>query len=329
MLDGETLAHRMAARLAAVCDPVLEVGRGVSGLPSRDRAARRLGAARRARGGRATPCGSGEWSPPRCSWPSISRVSAFRVLELLRDWPGAPTAVPEAGGRLQPVCARYGPDALLAAGSLVIGGVRSLHVLLDVVDYDVVPEAVWRSIASGGHLRRRRHSRATPSGWASTSRGYRDRCECSVWSGGAARRAVTSVRVRTIDGDRVLDKPDKLVTEEPMEIRVHGPGQEPRPLAITMRTPGNDFELAVGFCLTEGILEGADDLATVAYCLAGEGEQEYNVVTVALRDGRALTHPSADSSPTPVVACAARRRSTRSNSTATRWPTRRPSGSRW
>src|SRR5438876_3131203 len=68
-----------------------------------------------------------------------------------------------------------------------------------------------------------------------------------------------------------------------MEIRLHGPGQEPEPFAITMRTPGNDFELAVGFCLTEGLLRSADELDTVAYCLAGEGEQEYNVVTVKLR----------------------------------------------
>ncbi|MEX1009171.1 MAG: formate dehydrogenase accessory sulfurtransferase FdhD [Acidimicrobiia bacterium] len=106
-----------------------------------------------------------------------------------------------------------------------------------------------------------------------------------------ARRAVTSVRVRALDGERVFDRPDKLVTEEPMEIRVHGPGQEPRPLVVTMRTPGNDFELAVGFCLTEGILDGADDLDTVAYCLAGEGEQEFNVVTVTLRRPVALDGP--------------------------------------
>jgi FdhD protein len=102
---------------------------------------------------------------------------------------------------------------------------------------------------------------------------------------------VTSFRVRALDGDHVLDKPDKVVTEEPMEIRVHGPGQEPRPLAVTMRTPGNDFELAVGFCVTEGILERADDLATVAYCLAGQGEQEYNVVTVSLRRRVVLDAP--------------------------------------
>ena len=102
-------------------------------------------------------------------------------------------------------------------------------------------------------------------------------------SSGPARRAITSVRVCAVDGDTVRDRPDKVVTEEPMEIRLHGPGQEPEALAVTMRTPGNDFELAVGFCLTEGLLESPDDLDTVAYCLAGEGEQEYNVVTVKVR----------------------------------------------
>src|SRR4051812_14317618 len=68
-----------------------------------------------------------------------------------------------------------------------------------------------------------------------------------------------------------------------MEIRLHGPGQEPEALAVTMRTPGNDFELAVGFCVTEGLLRSPDDLDTVAYCLAGQGEQEYNIVTVKVR----------------------------------------------
>jgi FdhD protein len=99
----------------------------------------------------------------------------------------------------------------------------------------------------------------------------------------AARRPVTSVRVCAVDGETVRERPDKVVTEEPMEIRLHGPGQEPEALAVTMRTPGNDFELAVGFCLTEGLLHSADELDTVAYCLAGQGEQEYNIVTVKVR----------------------------------------------
>ena len=45
-----------------------------------------------------------------------------------------------------------------------------------------------------------------------------------------------------------------------MEIRVHGPGQDPEPLVVTMRTPGNDFDLAVGFCITEGVIDANSGL---------------------------------------------------------------------
>jgi FdhD protein len=97
------------------------------------------------------------------------------------------------------------------------------------------------------------------------------------------RRPTTSVRVRALDDGQVIERPDRLVTEEPMEIRVHGPGQQPVPLAVTMRTPGADFELAVGFCVTEGIVTSPTEVASVAYCVEG-GEQRYNVVTVRLRE---------------------------------------------
>jgi FdhD protein len=97
------------------------------------------------------------------------------------------------------------------------------------------------------------------------------------------RRPVTPVRVQAVDDDRIHERPDRLVTEEPMEIRVHGPGQEPEALAVTMRTPGSDFELAAGFCRTEGIIDGAADVGSVAYCLEGTGPQHYNVVTLGLR----------------------------------------------
>ena len=101
----------------------------------------------------------------------------------------------------------------------------------------------------------------------------------------ATRRPVTPVRVRALDVGRPIERPDRLATEEPMEIRVHGPGAPAEAVAVTMRTPGHDFELAVGFCRTEGLLTGTDDLAEVRYCLADEldAEQEYNVVTVATR----------------------------------------------
>ena len=105
------------------------------------------------------------------------------------------------------------------------------------------------------------------------------------------RRPTTSVRVQAWTDATLRARPDKIVTEEPMEIRIHAPGQDARPLVVIMRTPGNDFELAVGFCLTEGIIDGAADLAEVRYCLGPNAEQEYNVVTVATRgavdlDGR-------------------------------------------
>ncbi len=97
------------------------------------------------------------------------------------------------------------------------------------------------------------------------------------------RRPTTSVRVQAWTEGSLRDRPDKIVTEEPMEIRIHGLGQDAKSLVVIMRTPGHDFELAVGFCVTEGIINDADELAEVRYCLGPNAEQEYNVVTVSTR----------------------------------------------
>jgi len=68
-----------------------------------------------------------------------------------------------------------------------------------------------------------------------------------------------------------------------MEVRVGGPNQEPVNVAVTMRTPGSDFELATGFLYTEGLVAGNQDIASVAYCELPADEQQFNVVTVRLR----------------------------------------------
>jgi FdhD protein len=97
------------------------------------------------------------------------------------------------------------------------------------------------------------------------------------------RRTVTPARVIAVRPGRHLHVPDRLATEEPMEIRAAGPGQEPRAVAVTMRTPGHDFELAVGFLVTEGLIAGGRDVATVRYCdLPADEEQRFNIVTVGL-----------------------------------------------
>lgn len=80
-----------------------------------------------------------------------------------------------------------------------------------------------------------------------------------------------------------LNRPrsEVLATEEPFEIRLNADGQEFK-ATVTMRTPGNDFELAVGFLYAESVLAGKQDLHSVRYCQPAD-EQQYNVVTVDLR----------------------------------------------
>jgi FdhD protein len=98
------------------------------------------------------------------------------------------------------------------------------------------------------------------------------------------RRNATPVRVLTVRGGHRSERPDVVASEEPMEIRAHGPGQEPVRVAVTMRTPGGDFELAAGFLFTEGLI-GHDDVRQVAYCEDVDTEdQRYNVITVALAE---------------------------------------------
>jgi FdhD protein len=85
------------------------------------------------------------------------------------------------------------------------------------------------------------------------------------------------------DGSSGRTRPDRVVTEEPMAIRLAGPRQDPADVSVTMRTPGHDFELAVGFCWNEGLIADPDQVRSVRYCgLEVDTEQRYNVVTIRL-----------------------------------------------
>src|SRR5690242_10087097 len=72
-------------------------------------------------------------------------------------------------------------------------------------------------------------------------------------------------------------RPDELAAEEPLEIRVRK-----RPLAVTMRTPGHDIDLAMGFLLSEGIIGSGSDVVTAQLCAGTDTPNTYNVVDVVL-----------------------------------------------
>lgn len=74
---------------------------------------------------------------------------------------------------------------------------------------------------------------------------------------------------------------DTLAGEEPLEIRVGHHGDK-RPLAVTMRTPGDDIDLALGFLFAEGLIAGAGDVVTAQLCAGTDEPNTYNVVDVAL-----------------------------------------------
>ncbi len=100
-----------------------------------------------------------------------------------------------------------------------------------------------------------------------------------------AKRPGPSVRVRVAEfrGGTRLEHEDRVATEEPLEIRVSAPGLPARRVAVTMRTPGNDFELAAGWLVHEGVTTPGD-VRAVRYCTDAElgPLEEFNVVTVEL-----------------------------------------------
>jgi FdhD protein len=100
-----------------------------------------------------------------------------------------------------------------------------------------------------------------------------------------AARPGSSVEARivTYDGGKAAPRFDRLATEEPLEIRMRA-GGDSRTVAITMRTPGNDFELAAGFLHNEGVIGSLDAIRGISYCLDGslDRDQQYNVVNVDL-----------------------------------------------
>lgn len=94
-------------------------------------------------------------------------------------------------------------------------------------------------------------------------------------------------RVLRVTAEDHSARPDTMVVEEPLEIRVGG-----KPLAVTMRTPGSDFDLALGFLVTEGVVRGRTEVRTIKYCTGAGPDAQHNIVDVVLAPGVAAPDPS-------------------------------------
>lgn len=107
------------------------------------------------------------------------------------------------------------------------------------------------------------------------------------------RRPGPLVRTRVTEhsATAAVSREDRLATEEPLELRLAGPGTAPHRAWVTMRTPGHDFELAAGWVVNEG-LAPPDAVTRVAYCTDTDLSpgQEFNVVTVTLTSLTRVPH---------------------------------------
>src|SRR5450432_290028 len=106
-------------------------------------------------------------------------------------------------------------------------------------------------------------------------------------------RVTQGRRILHVDDGVAVERPDTLAVEEPLEIRIAG-----RAMAVTMRTPGDDFDLVAGFAFTEGLITDPDHLAGLRYCAGADdsGRNTYNVIDLVLSDDAPL--PEADATRT-------------------------------
>ncbi|WP_163510650.1 formate dehydrogenase accessory sulfurtransferase FdhD [Fodinicola acaciae] len=102
-------------------------------------------------------------------------------------------------------------------------------------------------------------------------------------------RVTTRRRVIRLRDGEPTGRPDTLVAEEPLEIRVNG-----KPLSVTMRTPVDDFDLAAGFLVSEGVISAASQLVSIRYCAGAtaDGQNTYNVLDATLANGVPGPDPS-------------------------------------
>ena len=100
--------------------------------------------------------------------------------------------------------------------------------------------------------------------------------------------SVIQLPITKVSNDASLTTADMLAIEEPLEIRLeYGPkeNRQVQNVSVTMRTPGNDAELALGFLFTEGVIQKKEDIGTIDHCFIPCAENKENVIQVTLSEG--------------------------------------------
>jgi len=102
-----------------------------------------------------------------------------------------------------------------------------------------------------------------------------------------AASSITNLPITRVNHAESTETSDALAIEEPLEIRLeYGPHQNRRVqnISVTMRTPGNDAELASGFLFTEGIIQNHEAIANIEHCFIACAENKQNVIQVTLAE---------------------------------------------
>jgi FdhD protein len=188
----------------------------------------------------------------------------------------------------QPLLSAYRPAARTVVDAAVAAGERRLRVVPDLLTHAAIDPTEWRRYDPAGLTA---VDVDTPHELADAETWVR-RVDATRGTSAPAGADVPQVTVRRIRAGTVTDHLDVLIGEEPLEVRAAGPGQEPVTVVTTLRTPGHEAELAVGWLLAEGLARPSDVLHTEvgdAVALARPDDQ----VTVRLSrsvDRDTLTH---------------------------------------
>lgn len=303
-LDGgssSTLARRTADVLTSVTVTAVEVGIGASGLACSVEDPAGAGPLAGVVQGARHLSETG-WDGPVVVVATDMPLLDVDLLRWLVAYPGYRGVVPVVRASPQPLCARYSVAELKHARDVLVRGARSMSDFLAVAQPRLVDpgasgapagwESFFADVDTPGDLARLPGSARPRIPSSSLLSSFPSASQSALPPQAKRPGPVTALRALKVRPGRRLELPDDVATEEPLQLMVAGPGERAVPLAVTMRTPGHDFELAAGFVFSEGVAT-RDEIRSVDYCEAvtSDPSARWNHVAVRLSRPRPREEP--------------------------------------